>query len=570
MTNRQRVLILDRPDHSLDPVLQHPEHWDVVRAEEFRRLVSLVEEGPFAACIVDPNIDGLREQFGRWMRAEQILEMLDIGVAVLDAEWRVLWANRTFRSRCVTEWQGKPFMEALGGPLLKEGDPHPFDTASSGLPARFRLQTPNNRFIESNLSPIAGSESAGKRYVLQCRDITPRVLQRQKLDALHAAGSSLAGLDPEQLQEMPVKDRIELLKQNLRKTIHDVLHYEVIEIRMLDRRTNRLEPLLAEGMTEEAQNRVLYASAEGNGVTGYVAATGKSYLCRDTTVDPHYIQGAAGARSSMTVPLIVQDQVIGTFNVESQTPNAFGPDELQFAELFAREIARALHTLELLNAQDMCSMQQSLSAVNREIALPVDNILTAASRILGNYLGLPDDVKSGLKRILEQARQIKANIQKVGDHLSPSRLGSSIDGLLSSRLRGRRVLVVDSSEEFRKAAHAVLEQLGCIVETAGTADEALKLVPVSNYDAIILDVKPPDMKGSEAFLKLREAHPSARMIMMAEFGYDADHTLVKCRQAGLKFVLFKPFLVNQLVNALDGPEPGTVRSNHAEPVSAPS
>jgi len=43
-------------------------------------------------------------------------------------------------------------------------------------------------------------------------------------------------------------------------------------------------------------------------------------------------------------------------------------------------------------------------------------------------------------------------------------------------------------------------------------------------------VKPSDMKGSEAFMKLREAHPNARMILMAEFGYDGEHTLVRCRQ----------------------------------------
>jgi len=43
--------------------------------------------------------------------------------------------------------------------------------------------------------------------------------------------------------------------------------------------------------------------------------------------------------------------------------------------------------------------------------------------------------------------------------------------------------------------------------------------------------------------------------MMAGFGYDGGHNLVKARQAGLKFVLFKPFLVNQLVTAIDGPEP---------------
>ena len=51
--------------------------------------------------------------------------------------------------------------------------------------------------------------------------------------------------------------------------------------------------------------------------------------------------GAAGARSSMTVPLKFQDEVIGTLNVESPRVNGFGPDDLQFTELFSREVAAA-------------------------------------------------------------------------------------------------------------------------------------------------------------------------------------------------------------------------------------
>ena len=47
-------------------------------------------------------------------------------------------------------------------------------------------------------------------------------------------------------------------------------------------------------MTEQAAQRVLYARQEGNGVTGFVAATGKSYLCSDTATDPLYIEGAKG------------------------------------------------------------------------------------------------------------------------------------------------------------------------------------------------------------------------------------------------------------------------------------
>ena len=55
------------------------------------------------------------------------------------------------------------------------------------------------------------------------------------------------------------------------------------------RTTRSLEPVLAVGMTPEAANRKLWAEQTGNGVTGFVAATGKSYLCEDTSEDPLYL-----------------------------------------------------------------------------------------------------------------------------------------------------------------------------------------------------------------------------------------------------------------------------------------
>jgi len=42
--------------------------------------------------------------------------------------------------------------------------------------------------------------------------------------------------------------------------------------------------------------------------------------------------------------------VIGTFNVESPEPRAFGDSDQQFLEIFARDVAVALNTLEALAA----------------------------------------------------------------------------------------------------------------------------------------------------------------------------------------------------------------------------
>ena len=82
------------------------------------------------------------------------------------------------------------------------------------------------------------------------RDITGVVQQQQKLDALYKAGRELAALVPEHLADMSVEERVELLKLNIRRFTHDVLRYDVVEVRLLDRQTERqLEPLLQEGMS---------------------------------------------------------------------------------------------------------------------------------------------------------------------------------------------------------------------------------------------------------------------------------------------------------------------------------
>ena len=142
------------------------------------------------------------------------------------------------------------------------------------------------------------------------------------------------------------------------------------------------EPVLAVGMTPEAAARELWAATTGNGVTGFVAATGKSYLCEDTSEDPLYIEGAKGARSSLTVPVMLHDTVTGTLNVESPEPRAFSDSDLQFLEIFARDVAIALNTLELLAAEKASTAAASVEAIHSAVALPVGTI----RKLLGGQL----------------------------------------------------------------------------------------------------------------------------------------------------------------------------------------
>jgi FixJ family two-component response regulator len=52
-------------------------------------------------------------------------------------------------------------------------------------------------------------------------------------------------------------------------------------------------------------------------------------------------------------------------------------------------------------------------------------------------------------------------------------------------------------------------------------------------------------------LKLQETMDSAPLVLMTGFGWDPGHSIVKARQAGLRTVLYKPFRLDQLLNAIE-------------------
>ncbi|MFM8708612.1 MAG: GAF domain-containing protein [Planctomycetia bacterium] len=417
------------------------------------------------------------------------------------ADDTIVWSNTRLTGWCgKADLRGLNFFEALDRPEMLGPDSSPFSVAiATGKTTTATLKTADNRYF--HLQSAAGGTVEGVPVaVAAMRDVTHTILEQQKLAAIHQAGQTLADLAPAELADMTVEERIDLLKSNILHYSKDLLQFDVVEIRLLDRQTGRLEPLLAEGMQPEAEARILFARPEHNGVTGFVAATGASYRCNDTTKDPLYLEGCKGAKSSLTVPLMLHDEVIGTFNVESPEPGGFTDTDLQFLEIFSRDVAAALNTLELLVAEKASTTAESIEAIHGAVALPVDDILNDAVNVMERYIGHEPDVVERLQRILRNARDIKQVIQRVGERMAPSvahaqrRHGDGRPALV-----GRRILVVDADDQVRAAAHALLERYGCVVETARDGAEAASLVRTGGgdaYDVIITDIRLPDMSGT--------------------------------------------------------------------------
>ena len=482
------------------------------------------------------------------------------GVALMDSDMRVLWANDR-----LIEWAGtdkapvagRNFYDLLSNPEIMGPDFCPFHTAlATSEESTSTLHSDGNRYYQIHAAPIVQSNHS-RQLIVTVSDVTDEILQQQKLAAIHQAGRELADLRPTEIFMMEVDDRIDLLKENIRHYLSDLLNFEVIEIRLLEHATGNLIPLLSVEIDQDASDRQLFAHPQGNGITGYVAASGMSYVCHDVENDPLFIPGTSTSRSSLTAPLILHDQVLGTINVETPEPAAFTDSDLQFLEIFARDVAFALNTLELLVAQKANTAQQSCDAIHSAVAMPVDEILNDAVNVMEGYIGHSPEVVDRLRRILHNARDIKQTIQQIGQRMTPlEAVPAGVQSPQHAALRDKRILVVDADEHVREDAHQLLERYGCVVETAQKGAEAVMMVRSSGrssgYDVIISDIRLPDFSGYQLMLRLSDIIHRVPMVLMTGFGYDPGHSIVKARQNGLhpKCVLFKPFRLDQMIDVV--------------------
>ena len=109
----------------------------------------------------------------------------------------------------------------------------------------------------------------------------------------------------------------------------------------------------------------------------------------------------------------------------------------------------------------------------------------------------------------------------------------------------RHVLVVDDEPLIRWSATETLAQLGIVVEDAPDAASALKMVTTAAmpFDAVVLDLRLPDMYDLSLLATLRQLLPDARLILMTAFG--TPETAAGVRELGAE-LLAKPFKLEEL------------------------
>ncbi|MEM9167815.1 MAG: GAF domain-containing protein [Planctomycetota bacterium] len=484
---------------------------------------------------------------------DTLLGSVGEAICLVTAQGKLLWGNRLFggfdepmqrklidaAARAASSFEGRP-VSGTDGELL----------------TRAEVESDEGRLYELVVTPMRSDETSacGDRAVGVVRDITEAVQAKRKIGAIDEAGSALARLDPDTVRSMNAVERLRLLEERIVKASHDLLNYDHFGIRLIDQHTSRLEMVMSDGFPESAVELELYPAEEGNGVIGYVAATGEPYICRDTAADERFLPGATGARSSMTVPLKIQDRVIGVLDIESMEPDAFGDTDLQFAVIFARYVAIALQTLDMLVIERSATGQTITSRFEGELDDPLQDILKEVEELSSEQL---DPASAAhVDRIRADVQSIRERMQAVarGPNTLLGATRSAGDTKHDPLLAGKRVLIADDQAQIRNMIADVLTRRGCETLVCDTGQAAINELDASTadghlpFDAVITDISMPDRNGYEIFSVARGVMPEQAIILMTGFGYDPHHSIVRASQHGMKNVLYKPFQASRLID----------------------
>jgi len=201
--------------------------------------------------------------------------------------------------------------------------------------------------------------------------LDPQELQARydRLNRLYRVGQVIhSTLEPQQALELIIREAVGLVNATSGS------------LALVNPNTGFLEIHAACGLPPRAEQLRLRV---GEGITGWVARTGKAACVADVAADPRYIMLRPEVRSELAVPLEVEGEVRGVLNVDADRPGAFRAEDQELLEALAAQAARVIHHTWLYEQLRLkVRLFESLAAVSRALnsALGLDEALQVITR----------------------------------------------------------------------------------------------------------------------------------------------------------------------------------------------
>ncbi len=108
----------------------------------------------------------------------------------------------------------------------------------------------------------------------------------------------------------------------------------------------------------------------------------------------------------------------------------------------------------------------------------------------------------------------------------------------------KRILVVDDDVNILRVFKGILEKEGYIVETAETGTDALEKIKVAKFSVCLIDVRLPDMDGTELLCKMTSDSETIKIIIT---GFSSEEVGKKAADYGADDFLVKPVRAEELI-----------------------
>jgi CheY-like chemotaxis protein/Ni,Fe-hydrogenase maturation factor len=129
----------------------------------------------------------------------------------------------------------------------------------------------------------------------------------------------------------------------------------------------------------------------------------------------------------------------------------------------------------------------------------------------------------------------------------------------------QKVLVVDDEPVVIWSCDRILTPAGIAVEGATSGRDGLLLAGTSRFDAMLLDLKMPDMNGMEVLRRIKQTNPEITIIVIT--GFASVDTAVEAFKLGVFDYVSKPFTPKELASTV---KRALERQKPVKPVAAPS
>lgn len=136
--------------------------------------------------------------------------------------------------------------------------------------------------------------------------------------------------------------------------------------------------------------------------------------------------------------------------------------------------------------------------------------------------------------------------------------------------RPPHILLAEDSEAARELLKALLQRMGCRVDTVSDGQEAIRRVSVEFYDVVFMDIEMPVLDGLSAALEIRKLHgPAAHTPIIALSALVTDIHSRPVLEAAFDAAIAKPArrgdLSRVLQRFLSGPDATATGSEQASP-----